>query len=124
MGDFHHPDHYVWRPGHWHHLGADNPDHHQVLGCRPSQESGSSPNSAQAQHCKEIPGAAFLSRSAATTAGWQWQRKEEEKGFSWKGKEEEIWSSPFRFCPLWSSASCAHRCAHRPTRPLSEARSL
>jgi hypothetical protein len=124
MGDFHNPDRYVWRPGHWHYLGTDDPDHHQVLGCRPSQESGSSPNSTQAQCCKEIPGTAFLSSYAATTAGWQQPRKEEEKGFSWKEKEEEIWSCPFHFYPLWSSTSCTHCRAHWPTRLSSEARSL
>jgi hypothetical protein len=75
MGDFHHPDCHVWRPGHWHHLAADDPDHHQVLGRRPSQESGSSPNSAQAQCCKEIPGTAFLLLYAATTTGLQWPRR-------------------------------------------------
>jgi hypothetical protein len=85
---------------------------------------GHRPTAHKLSAVKKFQGPPFLSRSAATTAGWQRQRKEEEEGFSWKGKEEEIWSSPFRFCPLWSSASCTHRRTHWPARALSEARSL
>jgi hypothetical protein len=111
MGDFNHLDSYVWRPGHWHHLGADDPDHHQVLGCRPSQESGASPNSAQAKCCKEIPGTAFLSSYATTTAGWQWPRKEEERGSAGKGKKKKFGAVHFTSTPT-GPAPVAHTIIH------------